>query len=111
MSTYNTPGHVCPETRRIALSLRDFFGLPVAVPGFFYSVRHAESGQNPWHPLDGIRMHTEDAGADVSFHGGIEPIVLTAEQFAHHYVYVSADAPVPMLEEIAALATAPGRRG
>jgi len=110
MTSYNTHGHLCRATNRIALSLPEFFALPLAVPGFIYSASSAERGQDPWQPLDGIRMHTEDAGADVSFHGDIAPMVLSAEQFASHLVYVAADAPVPALEEIAAPAAASTRK-
>jgi hypothetical protein len=110
MTSYNTPGHVCPDTRRIALPLSAFFALPVAMPGFIYNSALAKSGRGPWQPLDGIRLHTEDGGADVSFHEGIEPLVLNAEQFASQCVYVAADAPVPALEEIEAAAFAPSRK-
>jgi hypothetical protein len=110
MISYNTPGHVCPDTRRIALSLSEFFALPVAMPGFIYNAALAKSGRDPWQPLDGIRLHTEDGGADVSFHEGIEPMILSAEQFASQCVYVAADAPVPALEEIGAAAIGRSRK-
>ena len=52
-------------------------------------------------------MHSADGGADLLFHGDIEPLVSTAEQFSNHHIYVAADAPVPALEEIALAANAP----
>lgn len=110
MTSYNTHGHFCPVTHRIALSLPEFFALPLAVPGFIYNASNAERGQDPWQSLDGIRMHSADGGADLSFHGDIEPLVLTAEQFTNHHVYVAADAPVPALEEIALAAVASPRQ-
>ena len=107
MTSYNTDGHFCLITHRIALSLPEFFALPLAVPGFIYSVSNAERRQDPWQALDGIRMHSADGGADLSFHGDIKPLVLTAEQFSNYYVYVAADVPVPALEQIALAANAP----
>ena len=106
MTSYNTHGHFCPITHRVALPLSKFFALPLAVPGFMYNVSNAERGQDPWQPLDGIRMHSADGGADISFHGDIKPLVVTAEQFTNHYIYVAADAPVPALEKIAFTAVA-----
>ncbi len=110
MTSYNTYDHFCPVTYRIALSLPEFFALPLAVPGFIYNTSNAERGQDPWQSLNGIRMHSAGGGADLSFHGDIEPLVLTAEQFTNHHVYVAADAPVPALEELALAAVTSPRQ-
>jgi hypothetical protein len=52
-------------------------------------------------------MHSADGGADLLFHGDIEPLMFTAEQVSNHHIYVAADAPVPALEKIALAANAP----
>lgn len=53
---YNTPGHVCPDTGRVAMTIRDAYRRE-DMPDrhfFIYNVEAADSGMDPWRLTDGM---------------------------------------------------------
>jgi hypothetical protein len=51
---YNTPGHVCPETGRRAITLDEFAKLPPETEAYRYSAAMAEWGYEPWRLVLGV---------------------------------------------------------
>lgn len=65
ITTYNTPGHVCPVTGRLAMTVADAYARDDSPDRHFltYNREAAEMNMEPWGRLDGIDA-TVEKGTD-----------------------------------------------
>lgn len=64
-TTYNTPGHICPDTGRIAMTVADAYARDDSPDRIFwrYIPEAAEMGTEPWRLIDGMDA-SNDVGDD-----------------------------------------------
>lgn len=69
---YNTPGHVCPETGRRAITLEELAQLPPDTIAYRYIPTMEEWNLDPWRLLFGVGELCRDGTRLVHYASGIQ---------------------------------------